>query len=141
MRRGLHIGQFMTHTPLSCDRYQSLLDVSDRMAAHKIRHLPVVENGVVVGVISAEDIETLHRSPHVPFEEATVADAMTPAPYVVSIFAPLQEVVRTMAAARYGSAIIVDNHKRLRGIFTTVDALRLLAALLARRHVSAHSHP
>jgi acetoin utilization protein AcuB len=131
MKRALQMGQVMTRTPICCDRYQSLLDVRDRMAARKIRHLPVVEDGSVVGILSAGDIDTLHRSPHVDLARATVADAMTPAPYIVPASAPVAEVVRVMAEKRYGSVVIVDRTRRPRGIFTTVDALALLARLAA----------
>ena len=129
MRRALQIGQVMTRTPISCDPYQSLMDVRDRMAARKIRHLPVVDDGSVVGIISAGDIDTLHRCPHVDLARATVADAMTPAPYVVPASALVADVVRAMAQRRYGSVIIVDRTRRVRGIFTTVDALALVARL------------
>lgn len=130
VKRRLQIGQLMTHTPFFCNPYQSLIDVRDRMAARKIRHLPVVEDGVVVGILSAGDIDTLHRCPHADLTRATVAQAMTPAPYVATMSTPVEAVVRTMAEHRWGCAVIVDRDRKLRGIFTTVDALALLATLM-----------
>src|SRR5438309_9535484 len=97
MKRALHMGEVMTRTPICCDPWQSLMDVRDRMAARKIRHLPVVEDGSLVGIISAGDIDTLHRCPHVDLARATVADAMSPAPFVVSPSAPIADVVQAMA--------------------------------------------
>ncbi len=141
MRRGLHVGQFMTHTPVCCRPDDALIDVRERMMARDVRHLPVVADGAVVGVVSASDIDTLHRCPYADVSRATVADAMTPAPYVVSIYTPIDEVVRTMAEHRWGSAVVVDGQRHVRGIFTTVDALGLLAALTARRRDHAAPSP
>lgn len=46
--------------------------------------------------------------------------------------ASLDEVVSTMAAKKYGSAIVSD-HGHVVGIFTTVDACSAFAALLGTR--------
>jgi len=129
MRRPLHVGQFMTRRPLCCGPDDALLEVRDRMLARNIHHVPVVDGGEIVGIISASDIDTLYRCPYADLSRAIVADAMSAAPYVVSIFTPIEEVVRTMAAQRWGSAVVVDRKRRVRGIFTTVDALGLLAGL------------
>ena len=138
MRRSLYVGQFMTRRPLCCRSDDALVDVRERMMAHKIRHVPVVDEGAIVGIISARDIDTLERYPHADLSRAIVADAMTPTPYVVSVRTPVDQVVRAMAAHRWGSAVVVDRNKRVRGIFTTVDALGLLAALtVSRRDRSA----
>ena len=57
---------------------------------------------------------------------------MTPDPYIVSPEAELDEVVSTMAAKKYGSAVVSDNGKVV-GIFTTVDACSAFAELLTTR--------
>jgi acetoin utilization protein AcuB len=47
---------------------------------------------------------------------------------------PLEEIVSAMADNKYGSVIVVD-HGRTVGVFTTVDALRALRKLSAdERH-------
>jgi CBS domain-containing protein len=51
-------------------------------------------------------------------------------PYIVSPLTPLREAAAEMAARGIGSAIVMDG-ARLSGIFTTVDACRALAAVLA----------
>lgn len=129
MRLPLHVGRFMTRTPLCCRPDDALLAVRDRMLARNIHHLPVVDRDEIVGIVSAADIDTLHRCPHADLSRGVVADAMSPAPYVVPMVTPVAEVVRTMAAHRWGAAVVVDRKRRVRGIFTTADALGLLAAL------------
>ena len=52
--------------------------------------------------------------------------------YVVTPDASLDEVVSTMAAKKYGSAVVTDNGHVV-GIFTTVDACSAFADLLGSR--------
>jgi acetoin utilization protein AcuB len=61
-----------------------------------------------------------------------VEDAMSTEVYMVSPDAKLDEVVSEMAEKKYGSALVVQNHKVV-GIFTTVDVCSALADLLHSR--------
>ena len=133
--RGPHVGTLMTPTPVCCDPYELLIVARDRMAQHKVRHLAVVDSEKLVGVVSARDIDTLERCPHTPLAQATVADAMEPHVFAVAPTTPVGDVAATMAAKRYGSAIVVDKVGAPLGIFTTVDALRAVVTLLHVRRV------
>ena len=55
---GLHavIGAIMTTPVQTCARADSALSVIERMTAGRFRHLPVVENGEMVGLISIGDV-------------------------------------------------------------------------------------
>ncbi|MCX5635083.1 MAG: GGDEF domain-containing protein [Planctomycetota bacterium] len=46
----------MTADTVSCDMDTNIAKVEQLMAEHKIRHVPIVENGVPVGMISSRDI-------------------------------------------------------------------------------------
>jgi acetoin utilization protein AcuB len=130
MMRGAHVGTLMTPTPVCCDPYELLIVARDRMAQHKVRHLAVVDAEKLVGVVSARDIDALKRCPYTPLARATVADAMEPHVFAVAPTTPVGDVAATMAAKRYGSAIVVDKVGAPLGIFTTVDALRAVITLL-----------
>lgn len=98
------------------------------MQASDVRHLPVLDEGRLCGVVSQRDLllaETL-----IGFESrnAVVADAMTIGAYAVPAETPLAEVARTMAEKKYGCAVVVAGPaSEVVGIFTTVDACRVLA--------------
>jgi CBS domain-containing protein len=69
-----------------------------------------------------------------------VEDAMTDAVYGVAPETPLEEVAATMAAHKYGAALVLGERGRVVGVFTTVDALHALAdgAPAKKRNATAH---
>ena len=100
------------------------------MQEHGIRHLPVLDGGELVGILSEGDLtaaETLERT---ELGALSVAEAMTPEPYAVRARTPLADVAQKMADQKYGCAVILDEHGGVLDIFTTNDALRLLAEAL-----------
>jgi acetoin utilization protein AcuB len=96
---------------------------------HGIRHLPVCQQGKLVGLVSAGDLHLLETLDGVDPNEVTVKEAMTPDPYQVRPDAPLRDVVQSMAEHKYGCALVTQGAEIV-GIFTTVDALRAFAGLL-----------
>ncbi|RYE08500.1 MAG: CBS domain-containing protein [Hyphomicrobiales bacterium] len=46
----------MTRNVISSGRDATVADVMERMTEHRIRHLPIVENGELVGIVSIGDV-------------------------------------------------------------------------------------
>ncbi|WP_239014543.1 CBS domain-containing protein [Archangium violaceum] len=130
MTRGVHtIG---TQSPLS--------DAHRLMNEHAIRHLPVLEGGKLVGVVSMRDLHLIETLKGVDPKEVAVEEAMSQDAYTVPPGTTLLEVARTMAMHKYGSAVIASKG-RVEGIFTTVDALKALETLLATPQAEATPSP
>ena len=103
-----------------------------RRSCASIRHLPVTDDTVLVGVVTDRDIKLL-LGPDFAYPEPQtlkVSDAMVEEPYVVDLKTSLADVLENMASRRLGSAIVTRKGK-LAGVFTTTDACRALAGLLA----------
>lgn len=127
-RRKLTIGEVMTPLPVTLGMKASLLTAHRAMNEKRVRHVPVVEQGKLVGVLTQRDLYFLETIRGVDIEKDNVEDAMTADAYAVAPDAPLASVVSTMARKRYGCAVVMDDGK-VAGIFTTTDALRMLAGL------------
>ncbi|APR86867.1 CBS domain protein [Minicystis rosea] len=127
-----HVERYMTTSPLTIGRDQSLAHAHVTMREHQIRHLPVLDGGKLVGMISDRDLHMIETLRDVDPEKVVVEEAMVPEVYTVSPAAPLDEVVREMAAHKYGSAVVMD-HNKVVGVFTTVDAMMAFADLLDTR--------
>jgi len=50
------VGQIMTDHVIFCSPGTATHEARRIMAAHRVRHLPIVEDGVVVGILSARDV-------------------------------------------------------------------------------------
>lgn len=118
----------MTAMPKTVDMETPLVDANKILQEHGIRHLPVLDHGKLVGVVSQREIALLQACGAVDLNRVSIADAMTAAPYAVSPDTPLSEVCTTMASNKYGSVVITEADSIL-GIFTTTDALQVLSEL------------
>lgn len=126
------IQKFMTTSPHSIGADQTLAHAHAVLREHRIRHLPVLSGGKLVGMVTDRDLNFVETLKDVDPTNVTVEDAMVRDVYEVSPDAPLDEVVREMAQHKYGSAVVMQNHKVV-GIFTTVDVCRALGDLLHTR--------
>jgi CBS domain-containing protein len=123
------IKNFMTRSPHAIGHDQSLKLAHERMHHFGIRHLPVLDGGVLVGVLSERDIALIGAiSPH-QVETTTVEEAMSTEPYAVAPNTDAEVVTAHMAEHKHGCAVVMEGHK-VAGVFTTTDALSLLTVLL-----------
>ena len=129
----------MTPFPHSVDIKAPITEAQAFMEEHGIHHLPVTEDGVLIGIVTARDI-TLLIGPAFDYPDPgnlTVTDAMVTEAHVVDLETPLTRVAETMAERQLGSAL-VTRHGKLAGIFTVTDACRVLAEHLS---IDADSGP
>ncbi len=126
------IQKFMTTVPICINRTDTVAAAHKVMREHDIRHLPVVDEDKLVGIVTQRDLHLIETLRDVDATKVTVDDAMTTNPYTVDPDAELDEVVAEMAEQKYGSAVVVQNHKVV-GVFTTVDAMRAFSELLKSR--------
>jgi acetoin utilization protein AcuB len=126
------IQKYMTTAPHTIGDDQPMVTAHRLMREHQIRHLPVLHEARIVGILSERDLNLIETLIDVDPRQVKVSEAMTSDPYIVSPEAALDEVVGTMAEKKIGSAVVVQ-HNKVVGIFTTVDACRAFAELLRTR--------
>ena len=123
------IGDEMVKFPYVTAKSCSIKDALLMMKELRIRHLPIADdNKKIVGVVSDRDLREAAALPQA--EILTVSDVMKTGVYRVTADVPLKEAVLGMANKRYGCTIVVNRRGEAIGIFTTTDALYLLADLM-----------
>jgi acetoin utilization protein AcuB len=120
------IKHWMSPSPYSIGSDQLLRVAHEFMREHEVRHLPVLDAGRLVGILSQRDLYFIECITGVDADVDLVEEGMSRDVYTVEPEEPLVNVVREMAKHRYGSAVVMTNGKVV-GIFTTTDALELLA--------------
>lgn len=127
------VGDFMTRGAHSIGQQQTMEEAHKLMRNHRIRHLPVLHGGKLVGMVTERDLHLMESLKEVNPAEVTVEDAMSLEVYTVSEEAPLAEVASVMHRRKLGSAVITDARGgKVIGVFTTTDALRALSSALTK---------
>jgi acetoin utilization protein AcuB len=124
------IRDHMTPHPYTIGRAQTLAKAHELMRMHGIRHLPVLEGGRVVGVVSQRDLYLVETFGDAQAKEILVEEAMTTDVYAVTPRTHVTTAMREMADARIGSAVVVEDGHVV-GMFTLVDALAAAVSLLS----------
>ena len=114
-----------------------LHDVLIKMNRAGYRHLPVVADDRLVGIITDRDVRLAVNSPLVKedadltretvLDEVRVQDCMTPDPQCVSSKTPLHEVADLLSLNKFGAMPVVDEGK-LVGMISYIDFLKHYAA-------------
>lgn len=130
MKRMPTIKSVMTPFPYTIEIEDHLAAAQEMMTAHGIHHLPVSDDGRLVGVISEHEIETaLVAEPSIDPASRGVRSCYNPHIYVVGLTAPLDAVLVEMVNKHVRSVLVVKGDK-LAGIFTVTDACRHYSELL-----------
>ena len=115
--------------PVTISQEETLAVARQLMVSHGIHQLPVVEGGVLIGILAERDLHA-----HVGYLERTKVDAaMTRAPLTVEPTDPAQQAARILIEQNINSLPVVQN-ERLLGIVSRTDLLRLLVQLLDRQN-------
>lgn len=125
------VGAVMTSFPYFVETRESATQMERMMDAHGIRHLPVQENGAIVGIVSERDLHhyVKRNAPQVEKDKILARQIMVPDPYIVPFRAPLNEVVLEMSRRRIGS-VLVQRQGKLAGILSAMDVCRIFGEYL-----------
>ena len=126
-KKALTMADVMTPQPLTIGRDQKLVTAHKMMAENGIRHLPVLEHGDLVGIVSQRDLYFVETIAGVDKFADKVEDAMTTDTRSFGPDMLVSDVAREMYVNKLGCAVIVERD-RVIGIFTAMDALRILGS-------------
>lgn len=123
----------MTPAPRVVDALEDTFTARALMNHFGIRHLPVVKDGELFGILSERDIRQIraYLDPNPGEVGPPVSEVCSRELVVVPLDTPVGEAAELIATRRVGSALVVEGTK-LRGIVTTVDLCRALGRLVSQ---------
>jgi CBS domain-containing protein len=131
----MRVRDIMTTKPITVDPETPMLEARQWMLHKRIRHLVVVEDGRVVGIVTDRDIRLNLPSPATSLSvwelnyllaRLTVGGVMSAAVLVVDPDRPVAEAARIMIDHKIGALPVVEDG-RLVGIVTESDFVRAMA--------------
>ena len=127
------ISDVMTPCPYKISFEKSMEEAIKFFELRNIRHLPVVKEDEVVGLLSLRDVELGKFLCESTGLCPSAGDLCVSDPYVVANNTPIGEVTQAMADKKTDCALVVDPEGNFVGIFTTTDACRLVKMLLDQK--------
>ncbi len=118
------VEEFTTPSPLTVKPTDSLNQIHNLMEENGIRHVPIVSEDQLEGIISQRDLKVA-----LMFDTKTTktaADIMVTDVCTISMNASLEDAAFQMADRKIGSLIVEDEQGKIYGIFTSTDALNAL---------------
>ena len=131
----LTANDLMTSFPLTVTPGTTLREAVALMNEAETRQLPVVEEDMLVGIITDRDIRLMVNSPldqNDPIEriklldEHTVANCMTHDPVTIPPDTPIYRVAQLLSIYKFGAFPVVKNGALI-GIITITDLLNQMA--------------
>jgi len=137
----MKIKDFMSTNVVAVDEKTSIHDARKIMEAHKIRRLPVMRKGKLVGLVTERMLLEAAPSPATALSihelqyllaKMTVKEIMVKKPHTVSPDMPAEEALQLGQDMGYGAFPVVDNG-RLVGMVTESDIVRVMTRVLGVR--------
>ena len=135
MKKGTHISEIMTTDVVTLDRKDTLDAAELLFKTHNIRHIPVVDKDVILGMLSFTDLLRISFADAVYDDEETIDTIVynmftieqVMAKKLVSVTpnTTIKEVAGILSKKEFHALPVVDNEK-LVGIVTTTDLLNYL---------------
>lgn len=137
----MFVSQSMTREVITVDKETGIFEAHEKMAEHRIRHLPVVDaDNRLVGIVTDRDVRSalpysLFNDPACEEGKEKLADLkvggiMTVDPRTISPGFTIQDALLLIQEMRVGALPVVDENNRLKGIISVRDLLRAFINVL-----------
>lgn len=132
--RDIAINRIMTTDPVTVGPNVSVAVARELLELNGIHHLPVVEDGVLVGILSSSDLLKLHvlRRRKQALEAITVSQVMEADPVTLDVFADLIDVATKLSEGGFHALPVVEADNVLVGIVTSTDLINHLLRQVPR---------
>ena len=137
----MFVSSSMTAQVVTITKGENIFTAKDLMAANKIRHLPVVEEGDrLIGIVTDRDIRSAlpydlfkgidNEKERKKAAALKIEDIMTRQPKTISPLDTVQDALLLIQKERVGAFPVVDDAGRLKGMLSVRDLLRAFTNVL-----------
>lgn len=136
------VRKWMTPDPLTLEAKQPVLDAIAAMKEKGIRHIPVVDRGRLVGVVTDRDVKEFSPSKattldvyelHYLLSKAPLSEAMKRSPLTVGPGDTIEKAALLMHDNKIGCLPVVEPDGRLVGLLTQDDVFEALVRVTGAR--------
>jgi CBS domain-containing membrane protein len=126
--RAITVGDFMTRELMTLQESDDLALADQMLRLGGIRHLPVVRDGKLVGILTHRDL--LRSAAQRPAKTTLANDVMAREPTAVRPTTSLVQAARVMLEHKYGCLPVCEDDGTLVGIITEADFVRFAADMV-----------
>jgi len=139
--RDIAIDRIMTTDPETIEPSAPVAAAKRMLDSGDIHHLPVVENGLLQGIISSADLRIFEflKTTATTLADVPVRQIMEADPVVLESGASLRDAASKLAAGGYHALPVVEPDRTLVGIVTTGDLMEHLIRQIPRGDGSIQS--
>ena len=124
----VRVGNLMSPEPVVVDEDALVTDAELLLRSYRISGLPVVAEGVLVGVLSQTDLLNARSSDLIGgnWNRVRVRHLMTRPPVTVHLATTVERAARLMLERHIHRVVVVDDDDAPIGVVTTSDLLRVV---------------
>ncbi len=128
MTKGLHVGDVMSFNPVVVADDRPVTEAEQLLKTYRVSGLPVVVDGLPVGVISQTDLNVARSSDLISanWPRLMVRHLMTTPAVTVHVGTSAEHAARLMVTRHIHRLVVVDDEDRAIGVVSSLDLLRTI---------------
>jgi acetoin utilization protein AcuB len=124
----MKVSEWMIKEPITVTKDQKVQDCVDLMKEYSIRHLPVVENQKLIGLVTESDLREVFLASLV--EDLTIEGIMISEPMTVTPDTEIEDAAKLIYYHKIGGLPVVDDYEQVVGIITVADLVEAFIELM-----------
>ena len=124
----MKVAEWMVKDPIVVTLDQRVQDCVDLMREHSIRHLPVVENQRLIGLVTESDLREVFLASLV--EDLTIQGVMITEPLTDTPDTEIEDAAKLIYYRKIGGLPVVDDYGQVVGILTVADLVEAFIELM-----------
>lgn len=124
----MKIKEWMVKDPITVTKDQTIQECVDLMKEHSIRHLPVVENKKLSGLVTESNLRQVFLASMI--EDLKLEDVMIRDPITVTPDTEIEDAAKLIYHNKIGGLPVVDHDDQVVGIITVADLVAAFIELM-----------